>query len=80
MHPAFSQKKKNKKTKTKKKKNRFTVFPPSTGFAMDGHLGDQIRTKHVNEIYCVAIHLHNNERFLASTNYFPLSGRPYQFL
>ena len=73
MHPAFSQKKK------KKKKNRFTVFPPSTGFAMDGHL-DQIRTKHVNEIYCVAIHLHNNERFLASTNYFPLSGRLYQFL
>ena len=77
MHPAFS-KKKN-KTKTKKK-NRFTVFPPSTGFAMDGHLGDQIRTKHVNEINCVAIHLHNNERFLASTNYFPLSGRLYQFL
>ena len=56
---------------SRKKKNRFTVFPPSTGFAMDGHLGDQIRTKHVKEIYCVAIHLHNNERFLASTNYFP---------
>ena len=49
MHPAFSQKKK------KKKKNRFTGFPPSTGFAIDGHLGDQIRNKHVNEIYCVAI-------------------------
>ena len=68
MHPAFSQKE---KTKKKQKKNWFTVFPPSTGFAMDGHLGDQIRTKHVKEIYCVAIHLHNNERFLASTNYFP---------
>ena len=39
MHPAFSQKKKQ--NKNKKKKNRFTVFPPSTGFAMDGHLGDQ---------------------------------------
>ena len=63
MHPAFSQKKKKTKKTKKTKKNRFTVFPPSTGFAMDGHLGDQIRTKHVNEIYCVAIHLHNNRGF-----------------